>query len=356
MYRRGPELRAPSRRMAWALLAMVGLLILLGLTGAPCDIPPNPRTTNDAMVEQMVIDRMRNGEGYYSATQGSLRAMGYPLRPFTNFRLPALASIGAAVRYDWIMRSILFGLSCAVAALWIWEIGANAGTGVAVIGGLLLTFPVFLAGCASWAWLIQDTWIGLLIALSLWFYSRTRWAALLCAVLAVAIREHAILFVCVMGAAALCQRRWREMLAWATVFAGFVAYVVIHAHFVSHHVTPDDPAKGWIAVGGWPFVVSTARWTWVGLFAPTRVSAIVMPLVLCGCLWQPNVRLKSTVLTYAGLFLVVGNANNWYWGLIYCPLLAVGLAYAIPAVPTLLRAAMGVTGKSAPPTENSAGS
>jgi len=340
-----------SRRFALALLLGALVLTLIGVTGSPCDIPAPAERVNDIDVLYHVIADMRAGQGYYPAMSSTLREFGYCLRPLPAFRLPLLTTVGSLVPEP-IIRVFLVALACCVAAAWTWET-RRAGRLVTVIAGALLLFPVAMSAYASWAWLMPDLWIGLLIALALWWYPRNRIGTFVCAALALAIREHAVVFVLTMGMMALWEKRYRQAGIWGAFVCGFILYLAIHAHMVSGYVTPADRARQWVCFPGWPFVVSTVRWTWPGffLFSFTRVNAVVPPLVLLGLFQYPGdlgKRMASTVLAYMCAFMFVGRADSWYWGLLYCPLLAIGLAYSIPALRQLLRCAF----PSSAPTES----
>ena len=305
-------------------MVLAGTLLLVAV--ALTDLPPSPEeihpgeTRTDAALTQGVIDHMRAGAGYYDAMETALRAQGYAMRPFWSFRLPLLAKFTAAFPTDAVPRLLLVTLSVAV---WVvWTLRMESRWSLAVAGGLL-TFSVFLAWAPGWL-LFHDVWAGLLIALALGLHPRSRWAAVACGVIALGVREHAVIFA---GVMLLCAWRDRyERLAWSAAIAGFTIYVLIHAWIVSQHVLPGDIGKNWVTVGGWSFIVSTARWTWLTAFSPTPVCAVVMPVALLGLAYLRDHRPLAVVGAYVVLFLFVGIADDWYWGLLYSPLLAVGIA------------------------------
>lgn len=161
-----------SRRVAMTLLLGAFVLMLIGVTGPQCDVPAPAERVNDIDVLYHVIADMRAGQGYYPAMSSALREFGYCLRPLPAFRLPLLATAGSSVPEP-VVRILLFALACCVAAAWTWEI-RRAGRFATVVAGALLLFPVAMSVYASWAWLMPDLWIGLLIALALWWYPRNR--------------------------------------------------------------------------------------------------------------------------------------------------------------------------------------
>ncbi|MGC1271823.1 MAG: hypothetical protein WA842_14630, partial [Croceibacterium sp.] len=73
----------------------------------------------------------------------------------------------------------------------------------------------------------------------------------LAAALALAIREHAVPFVLLLGALALWRRDWREAAAWAALTLLFAAGMAWHLAEVSQHLLPTDhPSPSWLALRG----------------------------------------------------------------------------------------------------------
>jgi len=321
--------RLEGRKMRNRLmLAGAALLVLAGLI----DLPPSPKTLHpgdtqgDAALTQGVIDRIRAGTGYYDAMETALRTQGYALRPFWSFRLPLLARFTAMFPTNTVPHILLIALSVAVWLIWSLRMESRW---TFAIGGSLLTFPI-LVSWAPQSLLFHDVWAGLLIALGLGLYPRCRWAALACGVIALGIREHAA--ICA-GVMLLCAwRDRRQCLAWAAAILGFTVYLLVHVWIVSGHVLPDDPAKNWVTVAGWSFIVSTARWTLLTAFSPTAVCAVVMPIALLGLAHLKDYRPLAVVGAYIAVFLFAGVADDWYWGLLYSPLLAVGIGIELPAL------------------------
>jgi len=311
------------------MLAGAALLMVAGLIDLP--LPPEQihpgDTRSDTELTQSVIDRMRAGTGYYDAMETALRTQGYALRPFPAFRLPLLAKFTAMFPTNTGPRVLLIALSLAVWLTWTLQMQSRW---TVLVGGTLLTFPVFFMSYVSTTVLYHDAWAGLLIALGLGLYPRSRWAAVACGVIAMAIREHAVIFAGVMLLFAWRDRR--ECLAWAAAITGFMIYLLVHAWVVSAHVLPDDRVRNWVAFAGWSFVVSTARWTWLTAFSPVALCAVIMPLALLGLTHLKDYRPLAVVGAYVAVFLFIGRPDDWYWGFLYSPLLAVGLGSQLPAV------------------------
>jgi len=330
------------RQVAQALLMLVLLLIVIGLTSRSAGIEEPDRDAGDMALGQRIIDEMRAGEDYYSAANHVLRMHGsYASRPFVNFRLPVLATVSSLFPDNFIPQLMLLVLSIAVLAAWTHEIIRRAGLALGLLGGGFLLFGVANATTPG-AFLSHDLWAGLLIALSLWYSPRNWKASVACGLAALSIREHAVIFVLVMAVLAWLQGHRREAVAWTAGIAISALYIMHHADLASQYVKPDDPARSWMTLGGWAFVVSTGRWTLLTMFAPSSVSAILTPVALLGLAAYPGrigERMVATVLSYVVVFMFIGTPDYWYWGQIYAPLLAVGLACSVPALRNLLRCA-----------------
>jgi hypothetical protein len=150
-------------------------------------------------------------------------------------------------------------------------------------------------------------------------------------------RELAAPVLLAMAACALIERRSREGLAWCGATAAFGALVSIHLWFASRQSLPTDLAsQGWTEIGGWRFILTTARRN-VALFPlPTAILSVAVALALLGHARAANPwarRIAAVTLAFVGLFWFVGRPQNVYWGTLYAPLIPLGLLNA----PRLLR-------------------
>jgi cyanate permease len=74
---------------------------------------------------------------------------------------------------------------------------------------------------------------------------------------------------------------------------------------------------------------------------PHWLNAVLTALVVTGLASRKELgRLLVVVLAYTAAFAVVGKPWDWYWGIIYLPLLAIGLGHAFAAVTGLVRASL----------------
>jgi hypothetical protein len=215
-----------------------------------------------------------------------------------------------------------------------------------IIAGLLLiaiasgSFLGLVSNALHW----HELWAGLFAMMALGLYSpRLWWLSAICALCAVLIRELALPLPVIMGALALWNRRWREAAGWAAVILAFGIVLSVHLNTASQHIRPDDLANSWSALGGWNFVVSTARWNFVLIESPAWVRAIIVPLALLGLAgWKDAIGLRAALLAaaWACAFMIVGRADNHYWGMIYSPLIAIGLALSPFSLIALVRSAL----------------
>ncbi|WP_427964445.1 hypothetical protein [Altererythrobacter sp.] len=286
----------------------------------------------DLALYDAITARVAAGENYYQVAVAEQRARNFPVRPGFAVRLPTLAVTSAA------LGPLIFIVALLLAAL----------TGFAWWRRLtpILDRParrVIALGLLGWGaavgfkpmyFVLHEAWSGMFLALALALHSPGRWrGAWIAAALALAIREHALPFVMLMGALALWRRDWREMAAWSLLVAGFVALLAYHVSLVGQLTGPQDPlSSSWLALrgpGGWiEFIVLCT-----GLYLlPAWLAAPLVLLPLLGWAGLKDRLGLEALLLFAGyglLFMIAGRANNFYWGLMVAPAWFVGL-YWVP--------------------------
>jgi hypothetical protein len=141
----------------------------------------------------------------------------------------------------------------------------------------------------------------------------------------------------------VAERRRDEIRAWGIGLAAYGAYFAWHAHMVSLSLGPMDKAypQGWVQFGGLGFVLATAQFNGAFSIMPIQVTAVVLPIAVMGLAAWPG-RSGSLALAtfalYVAAFAVIGKPVNVYWGLLYTPLIALGLAWAPVGFADLIRA------------------
>jgi hypothetical protein len=73
----------------------------------------------------------------------------------------------------------------------------------------------------------------------------------------------------------------------------------------------------------------------VSVFSPIWLNAILLPLAVLSLWgWQGNIgtRAALTISIYVLVFIVIGRNDNYYWGFMYAPMMAVGLVYSPPCL------------------------
>ncbi len=324
-------------------------MLIRGRTGLEQGLATNPEDADVAMYAR-IVQRIHGGEGYYQAAGAELRSGGRALRPFFNWRLPTLACLMARLPDANAGRLVLAGLALVGLLLWAKILQGIRPAWLQAVGAVLLLFPFGLTAVAPFH-MFHESWAGVCIAVALAARARGYWqASVVAGLLALSLRELALPFVAVMLVGAWWQRHRPEAACW---LVGLVAFVVLlggHAWIVSGHVTQADPAhEGWWHLPDWAFVVRTARANPILQMAPSWVAGVVLPLALVGlAAWSGPVgtRVAAVVGVYVASFVIVGRSVNDYWGLMYAPLLPLGLIFAPQALATLARA--GWTPRPAP--------
>lgn len=298
---------------------------------------------DDLLLYRQIIDQLRAGERYYPAAAELQRANDYPLRPFITFRLPTLALLLAGIP-DWLGTALLGGLCALVIFAWTIRLGGTGLPERPLMAASLLLLAGSLALAAPRLTPFHESWAGLLVALSLALHRADRWApSVALALLALLIRELALPFVLLMGAAALWQRHWREAGAWGLAVLLFIIALAFHAHAVAGVVLPGDPASpGWMTPGGWPQVLAALRNASVLGYLPAPATALLAPLALLGWFSRGDAtsRLAALYLTgFALMMMLIGRPENYYWIALIAPLFLAGLAFAPAGLHDLLRRA-----------------
>ena len=132
-------------------------------------------------------------------------------------------------------------------------------------------------------------------------------------------------------------------LGWGLGILAFALGLLVHAGHVAEMIQPEAlRGPGWLAFGGWPFLLKVNQWNLITLILGGALSAIWVPFALLGAAARMDPlgrRLMLIVWGYSLAFLFVGRSNNGYWGFIYGPIVAISLVFAPMALRDLWRAA-----------------
>ncbi len=329
-------------RGALAILAALCCLIALGLwTGAS---PPHTKggpPSNDSAVFLRIVADLQQGEDYYPAALRELRAGDYPLKPFLTVRLPTLALAAAALPDPAVRQALAGALALLTLAAWLWRLRGWMARPFSFSAMVVVMILALVPAPIGDDYTFHELWCGELMALALAVYSPRRWGiSFVIACLALSLRELTAPFFLAMGVLAWRDGRRAEAGAWGFALLVFFGALALHAAAVQPWVKPDDPpSAGWLGLGGWQFLLLLTKWNFLLMTAPDWLPAVLLPLALFGLIarrgsWQD--RLALTVLGYSFTFLVVGRADNSYWGLLLTPLWPVGLVASGPALLGLL--------------------
>jgi hypothetical protein len=321
-----------ARRLLPILAAL--LLVALGLmTGAARERAGPASGPTDLGLYAYAASAAAHPSTYYAQVIAEQRRQGYELKPFLVVRPPALSFLLAALKTEALRRLAIVALALASLAAWWIRLGREAVEPLPRAFDVIALLTGVLPAISPQAPYLHEVWAGVLISLSLALRREDRFGLAVAVGLAAAlIRELAAPYLVVMAAMALVERRWREAGAWTLALALFGAALGLHAQLVDALVLPSDPAgAGWVKLSGWPFVLHAAQWNAVLAVAPAWLSALVVPVALAGAaLWQGALgrRLAAVLCAYAVAFAVIGRPENFYWGLVFAPLLPLGFARA----------------------------
>jgi hypothetical protein len=345
-----------------ARAALVGIVVLLilaavlhpdpvgeksGIRSADVALSATPSIAGgrDLALYDRIIERVAGGESYYPVAIEEQRARNFPVRPGVAVRLPTLAHASA-----WLGPT---GLTLAASALWLglliawWRrLGIEpGGLKRRVVAMLLVVIGTAIAFKPQYLFL-HEVWAGALVALSFALHRPGRWlGSLVAAALALAIREHALPFVLLMGAWAIWHRRWAEAGAWVVLVLHFAAGLAVHVATVTDYLTAQDrPSPSWLALRGLAGFTSDVILSSILYRLPPVIAAPLAVLPLLGWAgWRSAAGAFGALYFggYAIFLMLAGRENNFYWALMITPVYFVGLAFVPMALRSLWQAAKG---------------
>lgn len=344
-----------------ALLVLAAFLILAALTpvthtkgavkavsvtaleGPQADRPATRPRDFDLALYDRTIERIRGGENYYDFIAEEQRKAQFPLRPAVAVRLPTLAYL-CAWAGDTGQAVAAFLLLFAVMGVWWKRLAEEAGSpALRLPAMLLLIFGASLA-TTRYFFTLHELWAGMLLALSFGLHRPGKWgASLAAAALALAIREHALPFVLLMGAMAFWRRDAKEGAAWSALALVFLAALALHIHLINAMLLPTDGESApWLALRGLTGFTSDVTLSSNLRFLPGWLSGPLIVLAVAGWAgWKSPAGTFGTLLYlgYGLLFMIAGRPDNYYWGFMITPVFLMGLAFAPRAVKSMLTTA-----------------
>jgi hypothetical protein len=320
----------------WTAPAVLALIFALMASAGPVrhqtGFPQSSFT--DIALYRAITTHVQAGEHYYDVAALEQRAHGYPIRPAVTIREPTEAWLLAALETDPLRRAAIITLALfSVTAMHLALRRDAIGPVTRIVGTLsVMSSLVFLLNPV--APYLHEVWAGFLITASIAAWRPERYvAAVVLALFACLFREIAAPVLLVMGAFAIAEKKWQEVTAWCVAIGVFGMLVMLHLWLASREALPTDGVSpGWLAVGGWNFILATAQKNVVLSLLPSACLSAVVAVSLIGLAaanshWER--RLGAVVLAFIGLFCVVGQPYNSYWGFLYAPLLPIGLAFAL---------------------------
>ena len=314
--------------IAGLAIAAVVTIILGGRSEAGADRGGNA----DAATYRQIVDRMRSGSDFYTATGAVLRSQHYPVASVFNWREPLLAS-AIAVFSERGATLVLCGLAVLLVV--------RARPLLSGVLGVLPILPALLMVALQDAVFFAELWAGICLGQSAVSYARKQpHSGVAWAILALFFRELTAPFCVVAGVRALWQRERREMAAWAVGGAAFAAYYGWHVTRVLSHIQEGDPAQQqtWLALGGLPFLLHAFR-SASGLLLglPPFLYGLLVAFAVAAW-WSRSMtwHVRAGVIAYAVFFLFCGLPFNGYWGLIVAPMFGLWLANGASGVARLL--------------------
>ena len=303
------------------------LLALLACAAMPlaAKVPAKP-VQLDQELYRTVVERVRGGENFYSATMAAQRERQYPVQPALAVRPPTmtymLALLPSTATRTAALIMLLFGALIALRQSLADRLPAEALTVVALaVAGL---FGAFFPDNVY----LHEQWSVLLIMLSLAAHRRP-WLMVGLALLAVLVRETALAWLAAMVLHALWQRDWKRAGMAIAAIALAAGLWLLHARFVAAQVVPGDlTSPGWVRFGGLPLVIDALRRNLVltGLPGPL-ILALVAASLAAMLRWGREFERIAAIGSagFLAALTVFGRPDNGYWGFMAAPFVLLGL-------------------------------
>lgn len=336
--------RGPAAALLLTLAAAVAWCVWVACTQET--VPTHPKETRgDAEFYRDIVGRVHSGEAYYDAVENGLRERGYTPHSVFNWRTPVYAwAFGKPPSPLWA-QSLLIVLALTTLFLGYRVVRQDGGQWQAALAIVLLLGPFEWMLFPDVA-LFTELWAGTLIAFSICSQALGRpRLAVLCGIAALFFRELTLPYCLVELGIAVWQKRLREAAGWLIGLALYAAFMAWHVAQVRHRIDHFGVmhAQGWLQWNGTAFILLTCQINYYLLQAPSWLAAIYLPLGLLGLAsWKTSagLRMLLTTVIYVAAFSVIGfKPHNAYWGLMYAPLLAFGVAWAPAAVSDLIAVA-----------------
>lgn len=335
-----------SRVRAIFTLAMLFVSIWWCITKVPGMTPVRladlENELDDSALYRAVTLRVRLGEGYYRAAYYELTTRGYAVQSVFNWRFPTYAWLFSLFPSMSWGRVILICLSAMGLTLACRQVGPAEGWPTRIAVGFWLA--------STWGWVFSpqrvyftELWCGVLIFISSCIAARGAYfSALAPASAALVLRELALPFCALATTMCLARRKYREFSAWVIMLSCYALLFQAHYRSVRDLVPDIGPphGSGWLAQGGTAFVLSTCRMAYFLMLLPPWCTAVYLPLAVLGLVgWKSSMPvIKISVIIYMVIFIFAGKSVNYYWGWVYTPMLALGVARAPESVKDLILA------------------
>jgi hypothetical protein len=301
---------------------------------------------DDRRLYREIVDRVGRGEDYYTAARAEQLAHNYPVHPPIVFREPALAWTLALLRTD-VARKIAVILLAMLATVIIRKrLDETSVPGnFRLVATIAMATGAFIAGIRD-APFLHEVWAALLVTLSLAVWYPRRWLLSVGLGLAACLlRELAVPYLAVMLAFAIWERRRTEAATWLLAMVAFGVLFSLHLHAAAAAAgnIVGAASPGWLCFGGWPQALASTRWNLLFHLLPASILSLLVCCSFVGFAGWRDAWVSRCGVTACGYLLamtIFGRPDNDYWGILYTPVLPLGLALAPHSMSDILGRAL----------------
>jgi len=316
-------------------------------------VPSEESIAPDLQLYRDVTAAVARGDNYYTAAKPQLIKHGFPVRSTFNWRLPTYAWLFSLLPGPWAIQGLLVLLAAAGLTLHFHADQTALDLTAAAVSSFLLI------GVVKWsvdglAFYTQELWAAMLILISSGALARKepawRCLAIGAGIAALLFRELALPYCLWAGLFAAYHRRWKEAAAWSGGIALFFVFLYWHSRQVAAQLTAEELSSAaggivnWLRFGGLDFVLLCTRLNAFFFAAPGPLLFLYLLFSLLGlaCIRDERLLLQGFVAaSYLAGFSFIGMSVNFYWGLLFAPLLPAGIVAAPAVLSTLWQRASG---------------
>lgn len=329
-------------RQARLLLAGLALLLLVALLSPHTNAAPGELIE---IINAGVVEAMRHGTDYYSASLQAARSADTPSRLLLSHPLPTLAVLQSAMGQV-AAALLLYALAMLTLFAWWHRLRLAIPRSPVRAAAIVLAATGMVSALLGEFVAVHDLWAGLLLSLSLAIRTPGRWiTAAALGLMAAMIRETAALYLGLMLVTALFEGHRRESGGWTIALAVFAAVVIVHLQAIAAVTGPLGEAQpaDWAGAAGFGFALEAIAASTAPSLLPSGIAALLVVLAIVGwSAWRDPLatRALAIILVFVVVLTFWSGPGRAHWAFLIAPIVPIGLIFIPDALRDLTRTAL----------------